>query len=1322
FRFQQRVQKPGESLADFIAGLKAASEHCKFEFTLDGSDGSHCISTLDERLRDQFVFGLRSDVHRAKLLEIEQPDFKTLVARVDALEAAEKSSSEMAHRAEAPAAPKELNKFNKQAPRQPPGAQANAMRSAAASGACASCGGAHSRQQCKLREAKCHNCGKVGHIRKVCRSSKLHKLDPEPAELQEPLFSIRQSGSSKGLAVELLLQGKPCRFEVDTGSALTVIPKSLQEDVLPGLRLSPTSTVLRTYTGESFRPIGQAEVAVQHNGQDRRLTLLVVEQGDVALLGRDWLTQLRLDWPTILGQVNSVTGQAADLLAQFPELLIGRRLRSRLDLLMPSLTSSMQQHQERQVEQQPHAREFQVGDRVLLRDFSSNARAGGGTRWAEGSVVSAGSRNCDVEVGGALHRRHTDQLLTSSLPEADPVTPAAVSDEPHSLPTEQSEGDGGNDAPQDDAATAAADRPSSPARRYPQQPRKNLDYYHSLVLKTVLARQNDITGLIPSTPSSDHAYIRDNTYAAMCTWALALAFKKVAEEDQDRARLRDLEGRTIKCMRSLLACMMRQADKVERFKHTRQPLDALHCKFSASSLSPVTGDSNYGHLQFDAVALYLLALAQMTASGLVLVYTAEETAFVQNLVFYLDAAYMTCDYGVWERGDKTNNGQPELNSTSIGMTKAALEALSELDLYGSSGGCRSFIHVMADDSQNCAAVLDTMLPRESCSKETDAGLLAVIGYPAFAVDREELVASTRNCIDSMLQGRYGYRRFLRDGYRTAVEDPNRLYYEPWELRHASGPFADSDERADRFARLLDRLALLNSDGLPQMPESYSVPGHLVAAERAAPGSQDRHPVGALPHLWTQSLYVICQLLRDKFLRPQEIDPIGRRLGLEAKPDLVVQVVVVAEDAKIRRTLETQFGLKQVQDFAEMYKETKIRVFPAKVLSHFYRHLGKCHQLGLSGRQSSEVGILATSKLYIVGQRTVAFTPQFLDHHSFYLSLDLDFLLDMLRTDVAFLRRTWSAVGRPLFIIPVYHWYFNADSSEQAPSLYTTIKKLQSGYINGTRVTLGKLADFVDTSCVTNMTFLDKGQGDDELAKAKAAVEGRRRGRTRLGSGASATAADAAAIAMRFRAGSVSARKKSVVLSSAAALELALSSLSAADADGEGEGEPFGDEEVPASGVQPSRRRRSSGFGLLGMVPNLNEMINESRRVAEEETTVSAPATPTMLNEDSVDSMKRMVHCARPHWTQLSELHGQHERAAAALKRLAQSDHLYEQFDLLFHLYHTKPGDYTTGWEDANGSGQPVTVRDLVKELYERAGSLRQWWLVRYTAGNAGQAS
>ena len=32
------------------------------------------------------------------------------------------------------------------------------------------------------------------------------------------------------------------------------------------------------------------------------------------------------------------------------------------------------------------------------------------------------------------------------------------------------------------------------------------------------------------------------------------------------------------------------------------------------------------------------------------------------------------------------------------------------------------------------------------------------------------------------QGRFGCCRFLRDGYKTPKEDPNRLYYEPWELQ------------------------------------------------------------------------------------------------------------------------------------------------------------------------------------------------------------------------------------------------------------------------------------------------------------------------------------------------------------------------------------------------------------------------------------------------------------------------------------------------------------------------------------------------------------
>lgn len=160
----------------------------------------------------------------------------------------------------------------------------------------------------------------------------------------------------------------------------------------------------------------------------------------------------------------------------------------------------------------------------------------------------------------------------------------------------------------------------------------------------------------------------------------------------------------------------------------------------------------------------------MTASGLQIVFSLDEVSFIQNLVFYIESAYCIPDYGIWERGDKSNHGQPELNASSIGMAKAALEAMNELDLFGARGGPASVIHVLADEAHKCQAVLQSMLPRESNSKELDSGLLSIIGFPAFAVDDPQLIESTRDAIVNRLQGRYGCKRFLRDGYKTPRED------------------------------------------------------------------------------------------------------------------------------------------------------------------------------------------------------------------------------------------------------------------------------------------------------------------------------------------------------------------------------------------------------------------------------------------------------------------------------------------------------------------------------------------------------------------------
>lgn len=76
--------------------------------------------------------------------------------------------------------------------------------------------------------------------------------------------------------------------------------------------------------------------------------------------------------------------------------------------------------------------------------------------------------------------------------------------------------------------------------------------------------------------------------------------------------------------------MMQQKEKVEKFKSSQNPHDALHAKYSSVSGQTVVGDTEWGHLQIDAISLYLLILAQMTASGLQIVFNLDEV-----LIYYI---------------------------------------------------------------------------------------------------------------------------------------------------------------------------------------------------------------------------------------------------------------------------------------------------------------------------------------------------------------------------------------------------------------------------------------------------------------------------------------------------------------------------------------------------------------------------------------------------------------------------------------------------------------------------------------------------------------
>jgi phosphorylase kinase alpha/beta subunit len=548
--------------------------------------------------------------------------------------------------------------------------------------------------------------------------------------------------------------------------------------------------------------------------------------------------------------------------------------------------------------------------------------------------------------------------------------------------------------------------------------------------------------------------------------------------DEDEGRGYQLQQSVVKLMRGLLLSMMKQAGKVERFKHTQHPDDALHAKYDTHTGDVVVGDQEWGHLQLDATSLFLLMLAQMTASGLRIVFTLDEVNFVQNLVHYIGRAYRTPDYGIWERGNKINHGITELNASSIGMAKAALEAMDGFNLFGVDGGQSSVVHVMPDEIARARITLEFLLPRESNSKETDAALLSVIGFPAFAVENLELANRTRDTIIAKLGGRHGCKRFLLDGHQTVLEDPGRLHYEPSELKAfehiesewplfftylvLDGIFRNDPAQAELYSVMLDKL-FVEVDGERLLPELYYVPAELVPQEKQHPYSQQRLPNENVPLVWAQSLYILGALIKDGLLAPSDIDPLDRRSRLGHSRAVRVMVLPLAANESVQAQLAAQ-GIRS-QTLAQA---APMQIRRADELAEAFSRVGANRKLQLTGRPVRRLRSLSTSQLYILRGEKVLFLPQCLDEHNFYLTLDDRLMVERFKAELAYLAHHWDKPGNPLMALLIDEPMLSDESAEQ---LFHCMRELQSGSCNGIHVRVGVVAELAEIAAKERIDYL-----------------------------------------------------------------------------------------------------------------------------------------------------------------------------------------------------------------------------------------------------------
>ena len=580
----------------------------------------------------------------------------------------------------------------------------------------------------------------------------------------------------------------------------------------------------------------------------------------------------------------------------------------------------------------------------------------------------------------------------------------------------------------------------------------------------VLQRQHPVSGLLPaSTANTVHgnygdAWVRDCVYSIQCVWGLAIAHRR--HHGGSTQRSWELEQRVLGLMRGLLNSMMRQASKVERFKYSLDPLDALHAKYNSANGDQVVADDGWGHLQLDATSLFLLQLAQLSRGGIAVIRNRHEVAFIQNLVYYVARAYRVPDYGIWERGDKGNEGLPERNASSIGMAKAALEALDGVDLFSSHGDGSVQVLVPQGAVVRLRRALQGLLPRESASKEVDSACLSVIGYPAWAVEERDLVERTVQRIRRELGGPYGYKRFRRDGHQTVVEDVSRLHYERAELVNFEGVESEwplflayeqltacCEERWTDAHYWQERLKILQVErhGQQLYPELYLVPDSAVELERRAPGSQQRLANDNVPLLWTQSLAWLGEMLMEGLIEPADLDPCGRRFKAEIGAE---QVLVALAPTSSALAAELKARGMPVSD----PKTCPIQVVPSSNLNDRLNAVGGDEALRLSGLPMLRADTSDTARLYRQGDEQLAVLPAVLEEDTFFVSHDPRQLMETVLNELHLLQRHWRGEGSPLLLIPI-----EATLLENNPELLIDLtERLHSGRLEDVPVCFSDL--------------------------------------------------------------------------------------------------------------------------------------------------------------------------------------------------------------------------------------------------------------------------
>lgn len=176
-------------------------------------------------------------------------------------------------------------------------------------GLCLRCGrNNHFAKECRSdrNKLKCTGCNKQGLVVKVCKqkastgrtspgqssTNYVQNVEHEDDSVYN-VVNVYQNNSEQKTDTDI--EGRHMKFEVDSGSGYTFLPRNQFKELKLNTPLLPTKIVFRSYTQTTFVPDGKIIVRAKYNNVEITDEIYIVRDFCSALLGRSWIRRIGID-------------------------------------------------------------------------------------------------------------------------------------------------------------------------------------------------------------------------------------------------------------------------------------------------------------------------------------------------------------------------------------------------------------------------------------------------------------------------------------------------------------------------------------------------------------------------------------------------------------------------------------------------------------------------------------------------------------------------------------------------------------------------------------------------------------------------------------------------------------------------------------------------------------------------------------------------------------------------------------------------------------------------------------------------------------------